>query len=225
MRTLILFCALVLVAATGLQVAARLRQKPELERPPLAEILPAQLSLWQATDEPIAESAEMKKAVGELLNFDEAIWRVYRRGGRQFDVYAAYWRPGKMSERLVSGHSPDVCWVAAGWTLESRETAPGGDHTGAEFFPVSGQYRIFQDTRGTRRWVGFWRVAGDRRVDYGSESGVPPWWAVFSDLKERGLNQRERQYFVRVSSNAPWSELTGDPEFRAVMESVKRLLD
>ena len=224
MRTVLIFCALVLLTVVGLQVAAVLRVEPALVRPPLAEILPSKLERWRVSDEPIAETAEMKKAVGELLNFDEAVFRVYRRGGRQFDVYAAYWRPGKMSERLVAGHSPDVCWVAAGWKMVSRESAPA-TIAGCALLPVGGQYRVFNDTRGVPRWVSFWHLAGGRKVDYGSASGVPPWWTVFSDLAERGLNQRGSQYFVRVSSNVAWSELADDAEFRAVMQGVQRLLE
>jgi hypothetical protein len=224
MRIIVIFCALILSLAVGLQVVGVVRREPEPVRPLLAEILPAHLNTWRVTDEPIAESAEMKKAVGELLNFDEAIYRTYRRGSLQFDVYAAYWRPGKMSERLVAGHSPDVCWVAAGWKLVSREI-PSHVHTKGFVVPPGGQYRLFNDTRGVSRWVSFWHVAGGRHVDYGSQSGVPPWWSVFSDLASRGLDQRGSQYFVRVSTNVPWNELTSDEGFRAVMQSVHRLLN
>jgi hypothetical protein len=177
---------------------------------------------WTVIDQPIADTAEMQKAVGELLNYDDAILRSYRRGGQQFDVYAAYWRPGKMSERLVAGHSPDVCWVAAGWSMIAKES-PATPLALGTWAPSAGQYRVFRDARGAMRWVVFWHVAGGRRVDYGQ--GVPPWWTVFSDLAARGFNQRSSQYFVRVSANVPWEELNGDEGFRRVLGDIKTLIE
>jgi hypothetical protein len=221
-KSLLLFCGVVLATAVVFQVIAAVRVEPEVTPPALKAALPTELAGWTTVDLPIADTAEMQRAVGELLNFDDALLRSYRRGGQQFDVYAAYWRPGKMSERLVAGHSPDVCWVAAGWSLMSWETPVALLVSGA-WVPAAGQYRVFKDTRGSMRWVVFWHVAGDRRIDYGQ--GVPPWWTVFSDLVQRGFNQRSSQYFIRVSANVPWEELNGEEGFRDVMRSVKTLLD
>jgi hypothetical protein len=221
-KALFVFCAAVLLAAIGLQLVAAWRVEPERARTALGEAVPASLAGWAVTDLPIAETAEIQRAVGQLLNFDDALLRSYRRGGKQFDVYAAYWKPGKMSERLVAGHSPDVCWVAAGWTEESRGL-PGDFATAAArtWLPPGGQYRVFKDRRNVRRWVGFWHVAGDRVIDYGQ--GVPPWWTVFSDFARRGFSQRSSQHFVRVSANVSWEELAGDESFQSVLRSVGAL--
>jgi hypothetical protein len=221
-KTLFFFAFGVLVAAVIFQIVGASRVEQEKPRPPLKTVLPAELAGWTAVDQPIAETAEMQRAVGELLNYDDAILRSYRRGGQQFDVYAAYWKPGKMSERLVAGHSPDVCWVAAGWSMVTKD-APAEPLALGSWAPSAGQYRVFRDGRGAMRWVVFWHVAGDRRIDYGQ--GVPPWWSVFSDLGKRGFGQRSSQYFVRVSANVPWEELNGDEGFRAVLRDLKMLIE
>jgi hypothetical protein len=224
MRAGILVFALVLAAAIGLQVVGGLNRRPEPRPPALSTALPTAVGNWAVADQPIAETAEMRKAVGELLNFDDAVFRTYRNGARQFDVYVACWEPGKMSERLVAGHSPDVCWVAAGWTPVARGEAAGGDPT-TTWASAGGQYRVFNDPHGAPRWVVFWHTSGGQLVDYGAGNGVPPWWTIFSDLAHGGLNQRKSQYFVRVSANVPWRELANDAGFRAVMAGVNKLLD
>jgi hypothetical protein len=223
-KALLVFCGVVLLTAVGLQVVAALRVEPVVARPALKTLLPTAVAGWTIVDEPIAQTAEMQRAVGELLNFDDALLRSYQRGALRFEVYAAYWKPGKMSERLVAGHTPDVCWVAAGWTPVSRGTPATLDEASADaWLPSGGQYRVFKDTRGAERRVVFWHVAGARRIDYGQ--GVPPWWTVFSDLTQRGFGRRSSQYFIRVSANVPWEELSGDAAFREVMRGVKGLLE
>jgi len=216
--------AAVLLAAVGLQIYSARRSPGEaVSARSLKEQFTRELAGWTVEEQPIAETAEMKRAVGELLNFDDAIFLSYRRGGRQFDVYAAYWRPGKMSQRLVAGHTPDVCWVGAGW----RKISSGNWNAGTEnvaWSPAGGEFRVFDDPRGARRWVAFWHRAGNRAVSYGDGGGPPPWWAVFSDLAENGLDQKKSQYFVRVSANMPWGELTGEAGFNAVMAEIRAVL-
>lgn len=73
---------------------------------------------WKVDYLPIADTPEAKAKVDELLNYDDAVFAVYTRGTEQVAIYLAYWAPGKMSHRLVAGHTPDVCWVGAGWRIE-----------------------------------------------------------------------------------------------------------
>ena len=216
--------AAVLLVAVGLQIYAARRSVSEaVVVRPLKEQLPRDVSGWTVEEQGIAETAEMKRAVGELLNFDDAIFLSYRRGGRQFDVYAAYWRPGKMSQRLVAGHTPDVCWVGAGWRKVSIRSQQAG--TENPTWPAAGgEFRVFDDPRGARRWVAFWHRAGNRPVSYGDGDGPPPWWAVFSDLAENGLDQKKSQYFVRVSANVPWEQLTAEAGFETVMAEIGAML-
>ena len=223
MRLLIVACGFVLLMAVGLQVVSALSRDSEQPHRGLADGFPDRATQWEMTDQPIAETPEMAKAVGELLNFDDAFFRIYRKGTQRFDVYAAYWRSGKMSERAVAGHTPDVCWVAAGWTKTSQDS-PRPDVVAFAGFPSQGQYRVFKDPRGVSQTVVFWHKAGTRFVAYESEGGVPRWWTVFTDLATYGRRSQGRQYFVRISANVPWEELARDPDFRAVTKAVGELL-
>lgn len=73
---------------------------------------------WKVEYLPIADTPEAKAKVEELLNYDDAVFAVYTRGTERVSIYLAYWTPGKMSHRLVASHTPDVCWVGAGWRIE-----------------------------------------------------------------------------------------------------------
>ncbi len=225
-RAVLIFTGVVLLTAVALQVYSATRMEAEPARVPLADLVPKELAGWTAREGQVAETQEMKRAVGELLNFDDVVLRTYRRGGVEFEIYAAYWRPGKMSHRLIAGHTPDVCWVAAGWTMVERGTADGPVATGAREVDLvqRGEYRVFKDPRGMQRYVRFWHLSGGEPVSY-DVAGTPPWWAVFSDFKRFGLNQRRSQYFVRVSANVPFAELTGDAGFRAAMATLKPVID
>jgi hypothetical protein len=223
-RSVLFFTGVVLLASVALQIHSASRLEAEPARVPLADLVPKEIAGWTASEGQVAETQEMKRAVGELLNFDDVVLRTYRRGGMEFEIYAAYWRPGKMSHRLIAGHTPDVCWVAAGWTM----VRAGGDDTEATGRDMSlaqgGEYRVFKDPRGTKRFVRFWHLSGGESVSY-DVAGTPPWWAVFSDFKRFGLNQRRSQYFVRVSANVPFAELSGDAGFRAAMAALKPVIN
>ena len=76
---------------------------------------------WNTQVLPIANTIEERRAVKELLNYDDAVYVVYSKGGETVSVYIAYWQPGKMSYRLIAGHAPDICWINSGWVCTHSE--------------------------------------------------------------------------------------------------------
>jgi hypothetical protein len=168
---------------------------------PKAEEIPG----WTVEYQPIADTPEMKKAVSELLNYDDAVFAIYTHGGVRLSVYIAYWAPGKMSHRLVAGHTPDVCWVGAGWrTLEASSDIRLPDGRDGVLQPAEKRTMMFN---GNAEHIVFWHLLDGVPMSYGT-SWRPPWYAVFTDLFARRMNQRPEQFFVRISSNRP---ITGLP--------------
>lgn len=204
--TSIILSSGVLLLAVALTVYGALRPLPEttLTRP-LAEIVPSKIAGWTVKDQPIAETEEMKKAVGELLNYDDAIFRSYTQGKTTVSVYVAYWKPGKMSPRLIAGHTPDVCWVGNGWKCTARDFAysiPSLNNKINDIPPAqAGTYTL----AGQAQHVLFWHLHDGKSVAY-DIAGAPPWWATISELWKNGLNQRGEQFFIRISSNVPIEE-------------------
>ena len=48
------------------------------------------------------ETEAQVKAVEKVLNYDDALLRIYRKGDQEFSVYIAYWRAGKMPARAAA---------------------------------------------------------------------------------------------------------------------------
>jgi hypothetical protein len=171
---------------------------------------------WQITRLPASETEEVKRAMDELLNFDSAGFVNYVHGDLRVSIYAAYWRPGKMSQRLIASHTPDVCWAANGWVCEQR--AKGELQIGAgRVLPV--ERRVFT-YHGAVEHVLFVHLVEGRVLNY-EGLDEPPWHAMFADLFARGFHLRGEQLFVRISSNRPFLE------FRraAPVELLTRRLD
>lgn len=185
----------------------------------LHDLLPAAPSGWTMKEKPIADSEELKQAVGELLNYDDGVFVDYTNtSGDRLSVYIAYWTPGKMSHRLVAGHTPDICWEAAGWIKTKAGPTPELSIRSASShsleLPTStqippGEDRIFT-AQATTEYVWFWHIVGDHIKSYGT-GYTPKWYAPLTDLLEQGLNQREEQFFIRLSSKTPLLKLDSGP--------------
>jgi hypothetical protein len=204
-RWVLFLCAVVLFAA-GVAIPLGARAKGTRTFPGnLETLLPESTTLqgWQVARRPVADTPEMQRAISELLNFDEGgLWE-FQRGNFRVSVYLAYWSPGKMSQRSISGHTPDVCWVEAGWRNESASIRTIEVQANDLLIPL--EQRIFRQDPAVEEHVVFAHFVGGQAVKYAVGRG-PPWYAWIDDLLRLGFAQREEQFFVRVSSNRPTSE-------------------
>lgn len=213
---LLIILAAALVGAAGVQLYPRQEVKVVERDSELADYLPKRVPGWMSEDREIAETELVQDAVAEILNYDEAVLRHYEQGQRNFTIYVAYWTPGKMSHRLIAGHTPDVCWVGAGWVCEYRDFS---HHRSIRGQPLAeAQYRIFE-TRGNVQHVLYWHISGGELISYRTGT-TPPSSAILKDIWEKGLNQRQEQYFIRVSSNVPFDEIWHDEGFEEAMTSL-----
>jgi hypothetical protein len=224
-----------LAAGLGLAVGLQWfggRADPHYVPPlPLATLLPKSIVGWEAVDQPLAASEEERAMVAELLNYNDAVFRVYRRGSELFTVYAAHWDPGQMSPRLVASHTPDVCWDGNGWArvreLEKQPLAGGGSEAEqvvqriAQTGLPTAQFRVFKKNEIVQHLL-FWHIHGREVISYDTEY-APPWWAMFSDLAKNGLAQRKEQWFIRIGSSVPYPALWADPGFQQVLAHLSKL--
>jgi len=199
-RVTLWLAPLLLLAALALVVAGTFRIPDPRFQGSLHDLLPPPPPGWTLKEKPIADTPEMQEAVGEVLNFSDGIFVDYLGPtNERLSVYIAYWVPGKMSHRLVASHTPDVCWVGGGWKKTLSQALPpqeiGGVHV------PSGEDRIFT-AQGQPEYVWFWHIVGDESRSYGT-GHTPPWYAAIFDMLARGLNQRDEQFFIRISSNSP----------------------
>lgn len=216
MKIPLIVIGLVFIIGVGVVIYGNSRIPEPTFHGTLKELLPPPPPGWTMKEKPIADTPEMQKAVGELLNYDDGIFVDYSDGVNRLSVYIAYWKPGKMSHRLVAGHTPDVCWVGNGWKKEQSETVTGLTANGKELPPAEG--RLFS-AQGHKEYVWFWHIVGKEAKSYvtGQE---PPWYATLGDLIGKGLNQREEQFFIRLSSGVP----LGSEQLKPILISVEASL-
>jgi hypothetical protein len=216
-RALLIFGSITLVALFALMLAAEFSPpRPRGFNGELGQALP-EVPGWNRREIPIAgTSAAMASAQG-ILNFSQAKQVLYVRGGTQILVYVAYWEPGKVSVVDAGSHNPDSCWVNNGCARTERIHAVPGKIGERELLPYeSGQYIV---PNGGKQNVAFWHLvngepnryeeqeAGWRNGLLGRLERLP---LVWKDIMTYGLNQKNEQMFVRISSNSRVEDLFAD---------------
>lgn len=181
--------------------------------PDLASLLPSSFPGWKV------ETTNDLYRFSSTLRTSHLIQRTYLRdsaaGIEQITVYLAYWAPRQASVSLVSSHTPDACWPGAGWkSLEDRATRASLSVAGSPLPPA--EYRTFQQSS-TVQHVWFWHLHdGLPVVDTDPFSPLRMAQAVV----RYGVQSESDQVFVRLSSNAPWARLAGEP---LIEDIIRRL--
>ena len=165
-----------------------------------------------------------------ILNFSQAKQVLYVRGATQILVYVAYWEPGKVSVVDAGSHNPDSCWVNNGCVRTERIYSVPGKIGERELLPYeSGQYIV---PNGGKQNVAFWHLvngepnryedqeAGWRNGIIGRLERLP---LVWKDIRAYGLNQKNEQMFVRISSNARIEDLFADPANGVLFNALAKL--
>ena len=228
-RPVLLLAAVVLVAGAALQfVRLRDTSDGDRERPgapvDLQRRIPASLAGWTVRDEPLGPNESVRSAVERTLNYDDCIYRLYRRNGVTVGVYVAYWAPSRMPVQKVASHTPDRCWTENGWTcLASRfhETVT----TKAARLRAA-QWRIFRAPGASehQEYVLFWHLVGPRLHDYGERfnatPGIVQWWR---DAVSYALTGSQAQYFIRVTSTVPFERLAPEPGWDELLAALAGL--
>ena len=185
---------------------------------------------WTRREIPIAgTSAAMASAQG-ILNFSQAKQILYARPGAQVLVYVAYWEPGKVSVVDAGSHNPDSCWVNNGCVRTERLYAVPGRVGERELLPYElGQYIV---PNGGKQNVAFWHLvngepnryedqqAGWRNGLVGRLERLP---LVWKDIRAYGINQKNEQMFIRISSNSRVEELFAEPANGALWQALAPL--
>jgi hypothetical protein len=229
-KVLLIFGGIMLVALLALVLAAEFSPpRPRGFTGELGQALP-EVTGWSRREIPIAgTSAAMASAQG-ILNFSQAKQVLYVRGSTQLLVYVAYWEPGKVSVVDAGSHNPDSCWVNNGCVRTERVYSVPGKIGDRELLPYeSGQYIV---PNGGKQNVAFWHLvngepnryeeqeAGWRNGLFGRLERLP---LVWKDIQTYGLNQKNEQMFVRISSNARIEDMFADPANGGLFEALTRL--
>ncbi len=229
-KALLIFGSVLLVGLLALVLLSEFAQaRPRRFTGELGRALP-EVAGWSRREIPIAgTSAAMASAQG-ILNFSQAKQVLYARGGAQVLVYVAYWEPGKVSVVDAGSHNPDSCWVNNGCVRTERMYAVPGKVGERELLPYEyGQYIV---PNGGRQNVAFWHLvngepnryedqqSGWRNGLVGRLERLP---LVWKDIRAYGINQKNEQMFVRISSGQRIEEVFADPANSTLFNELSRL--
>jgi hypothetical protein len=212
-----------LMAAVALQGMNLFRETPQARGPHLGQSVPLAVTGWSGRDVPLGANEFLATAAEKVLNYDEIVYREYRREGEDFGVYVAYWGAGKMPTRLVASHTPDRCWTENGWRCLQMKFKVAGVFEGAALQPA--EWRVFAPPQGgPPTYVLYWHLVEGRTYDYGERFNDIPdplmWW---KDAVQQALLGSREQYFIRITSSAPVENLWNDPGFAEVLRGLGRL--
>ena len=185
----------------------------------LSYIVPEELNGWKIIDQDMAESPESSERISDFLNFDDALFRIFKKGDTFVGLYIAYWLPGKASYRWAGAHTPDTCWVQNGWTRLDRKYCIPFQNEETPFEPA--EFGIYEKD-GSAQNVYFWHLVGGEAFGYEQEGGHNI-FAALLDIKKHGLNLRDEQFFIRLSSNKKIDELKKLEGFKQILDSLNEI--
>jgi hypothetical protein len=186
------------------------------ERAKLRSRLPVKIAGWEGQELPLGDN-EVANATDRLLNYDDYIYRVYRRTNQEVYVYAMYWRQGSISVREIAGHTPDGCWISAGARLVEAKRS--------DSLPVAGrmtsraEIRTFLFPGNQAIQVGWWHLWADSLVgrDFDRKSIVPTLRELWIWLGQR-RGKRFDQVLVRIHTSGRLVDALGSEPAIAFLE-------
>lgn len=208
---------LLLAVCIGLQLIRphdRYHFKPPA---PLKEYLPKEIGGWVGEDHKLGDTELMREKVESILGFDDVIFREYKKNGHSFSIYIAYWKPENQMQVEIGAHTPDICWVDAGWKIDKADHAYDFSPPGVKCWP--GQYREMEAGDNHINVV-FWHFVGGDPSGY--SQGIQTHWLKRIPDRMRVLwanrfgYYRSEQYFIRISSQVPIKDLRQDEFFMGI---------
>jgi hypothetical protein len=220
-KALLVFGTLFVSAGIVLQFLPKLDRSTSGMGVHLKEALPVEVHDWEVEERELGETEAVRAATDKQLRFDDHVFRVYSKGRISFDVYVAYWAPGKMPVQLVASHTPDRCWTENGWRCTDMQFSVPFRERGLDLKPA--QVRSFELDRRIRNVI-YWHLVEGEPYEYGQRFNDAPhlgkWLAGFWE----GLWQGQpEQYFIRLSSPLPFKDLWREPVFLKVVDSLSEI--
>jgi hypothetical protein len=196
----------------------------------LADALPGSIAGWKYREIPLTKSSAELANVRGILNFSQAIQVLYTKGNQQILVFAAYWEPGQVSVADVGTHNPDSCWVNAGCARTERAYGVESAVGGRALKPF--EYGQYAQPQGGKQNVIFWHLVNaepnryqDQQIGWreGLVGRIERMPLFFKDFQKYGLNQKNEQMFIRVSSYYPIKDLLTDPTNEPLFAAFEKL--
>jgi len=171
----------------------------------ISDIIPKEINGWSYADYDLASSDESSDRVSSFVNVGDCLYCVCT--------------PGKVSYRWAGAHTPDTCWVVNGWTRLDREYSIPFQVN--EIKLKNAEFGIYKKDR-TVENVYFWHLVGGEPFGY-AQKEIPNIFGALIDIQKYGLNLRQEQFFIRLSSNEDLESLKQIDGFNEIIKGLSRL--
>ena len=218
-RAPLLTAVVALSAAAALWLLFTVRTHPQSPlsqmglEPRIDALIPTSAPGWDATtrNDLYQFSAELRTRFLVERSFTRT------RNGReeQVTIYVAFWPAGGVPVSLVEAHTPDACWPGGGWVEDAARHRHTTLQVDTHTLPLS-EFRLFQ-LDGYPQNVWYWHLFDGQVIQQNDTASA---LALLSLAWHYGFRKDGDQYFVRISSNQSWEEISRDP---LVRDTVKRL--
>ena len=185
---------------------------------------------WKRTTIPLADSNAAKANVQGILNYSQAVQYLYTKNRTQFLIYVAYWEPSTVSVADVGTHNPDSCWVNNGCTRTDRDYGVAGKVGSRSLRPY--EYGQYITPQSARQNVLFWHLVNGQPNRYadqeqgwraGLKGRIERFPLLVKDFKEFGVNQKNEQMFIRMSTFLPVKNLLSDPANEKIFNALEEI--
>lgn len=172
---------------------------------------------WTSEDLPLGNTEALDEATHRMLNLTDFVYRRYTRGTDSFEVYIGYWAPGTMPARDMNSHTPDTCWVNAGWTTTESKLESLSFTDDRSLLP--GRWRWFKKDDASINVI-FWHLLDGEPYQYGHKSFTERLSKLIIDPFKYHLNMRREQYLIRISSNSPLDHLWDESLSQSILAKI-----
>lgn len=189
----------------------------------VSEFVPSELTGWEVVDKKLGETESVESRAEAILDLDDFVYRNFSRneGKEFFEIYVAYWSPGKASIVDVSAHTPDRCWTKNGWDIVDRKHRVEKSVQSDVLLPA--EWREFE-IQGNEQYVYFWHLVGGDAYQYGKRTNkFPTPYAYVRDFLQSKVLGTGEQYFIRINTNIPFEKLWENNQFQEVLVDVSEL--
>ncbi len=170
--------------------------------PDLLTLLPTSVPGWQV------KTTNLYEFRG-ILQTNYLAQRQYLKGSgselEEITLYVAYWPAGQVPVSQVASHTPDACLPGSGWTVlpvaQPRQQLLVNNRT-----LFDAEYRLFKSGNYPQH-VWFWHLYDGRPISYRDPYSASELLKIAWRYSFRRAGD---QFFVRLSSNRPWSDIQGE---------------
>jgi hypothetical protein len=130
----------------------------------------------------------------------------------------------------VGTHNPDSCWVNNGCTRTDRDYGVAGKVGSRSLRPY--EYGQYITPQSARQNVLFWHLVNGQPNRYadqeqgwraGLKGRIERFPLLVKDFKEFGVNQKNEQMFIRMSTFLPVKNLLSDPANEKIFNALEEI--